>query len=72
MARFERKPRFAAEALCLVYAHAARAALTFNFEQRQDALCTFDGGAYETDYLPVRMDEPLAQFASGWKWIGGI
>lgn len=37
--RFERKPGFAAEGLdCLVYAHAARAALTLNFDLRQDQL----------------------------------
>lgn len=39
VARFERKPGFDAEALdCMVYAHAARAALTLNFDARADAL----------------------------------
>jgi phage terminase large subunit GpA-like protein len=37
--RFERKPGYAAEALdCLVYAHAARAGLTLNFEARAKEL----------------------------------
>ena len=37
--RFERKPAMDAEALdCLVYAHAARAALSLNFSERQDQL----------------------------------